>query len=245
MSVRLPIIAIAVLLASPLAALADTPTAEQILERMHAAYANLSAYSDTGTVTTEDKNVGAPGTIEHHSFVTRFKAPKQFYFAFTKDPKGYDERFVIWCGGEAMSTWWSASQATDTYPQGTGGNAFAVGELPTAGSLLLVPPLLFAAFDLQGPLALAKEATLSGTESLGGHKTYVLTTELATNHWGGNTRTTKIWVDADTFLVRKVMEDTPTGLGAGVIERVTVTFEPTTTATFAADAFSFKPPQPQ
>lgn len=244
MNIRIAFLAV-VFLGWPLAArAADAPTAEQILEHMHQAYANLQAYSDTGTVTTEDKNIGAPATTEHHSFITRFKAPKQFFFAYTKDPKAYDERFVIWCGGETFSTWWTASQSTDNYPQGQGSNAFAVGELPTSGAILFIPPLLFAAADLQGPLALIKEATLSGTETIAGHKTYVLTTQLQENHWSQNTRTTKLWVDADSYLVRKIMQDTPTGQGSGVIQRVTASFEPTTTATFAADAFTFKPPQP-
>jgi outer membrane lipoprotein-sorting protein len=245
MSIRLSIIAIVALLASPPAAFADTPTVDQILEKMHAAYASLSTYSDSGMVTTEDKNVGGPTMTEHHSFVTRFKSPKQFFFAYTKDPKVYDERFVIWCGGETFTTWWSASQSTENYPQGQGGNAFAIGELPTSGALLLVPPLLFAAEDLQGPLALTKEATLSGTETIAGHKTYILTAELQESHWSQNTRTTKIWVDADSYLVRKVMQDTPTGLGGNVVQRVTVTFEPVANGALAAGAFTFTPPPVQ
>jgi outer membrane lipoprotein-sorting protein len=227
--------------AATAAAAAPGPSAEEVIKKMRAAYAALASYSDKGTITTEEKPVGATMTIERSTFVTRFKHPKQFYFEFTKDPKVSNERYVIWCPGDIFSTWWSASQATEAYAQGEGQNAFAVGEYPTAGSALLVPPLLFGANNLHGPIVDLATAALTGPDSIDGRPAHVLSANLKANYWSDTTRATKIWVDTQTYLVIKIFEDTPTGSGSA-IERVTATFAPVANPKLEAAEFSFSPP---
>ncbi len=224
------------------AAAAPAPSADDVINKMRAAYAALASYSDKGTITTEDQPVGATMTTERSTFVTRFKRPKQFYFEFTKDPKVGNERYIIWCPGDIFSTWWSSSQATAAYAQGEGQNAFAVAEFPTAGSALLVPPLLFGANNLHGPLVDLAAATLTGTDSINGRTAHVLSAKVKVNHWSDTTRATTIWVDTQTYLVTKIVEDTPTGLGSAV-ERVIATFEPVTSPRLDAAEFSFAPPK--
>ena len=54
-----------------------------------------------------------------------------------------------------------------------------------------------------------------------------------------------MWVDVETALVRKVLEDAPEGSAAGTVSRVTTTFEPQANPTLDAARFRFTPPAPK
>lgn len=221
---------------------AQTPSADELLERMRAAYAALETYADTGTLVNEDKSVGAPLIIERSSFTTRFAAPRRFHFEFKKTPTVTEERYVIWCAGETFATWWSATQTTESYAQGEGQNAFALGEFPTGGTALLISPLLFAGAGLHGPIADFASPTYVGTETIADRPYHILGAKLRVNHWSETTRAAKIWIDVETYLVHKIVQDTPTDMGSGVVQRVTVTFEPTVNPPLDPAAFVFTPP---
>lgn len=214
------------------------PTAAEVVAKMKAAYAGLKSYSDSGSVLTEDKPIGSTMITEKHSFTTRFAAPKKFRFDFRKQG---GERFVVWSPGETFNSWWSATGVAEAYAQGQGVNAFAMAELPTVGSALMIPALLFQAAQLEGPLVGLEGVKLAGSEQVGGRATYKLTATVKLNHWGGQSRPTTVWVDAETFMVRKVVEDTPTGMG-GATSRMTTTIDPKPNAATTAADFTFKPP---
>lgn len=216
--------------------------ADQPLERMRGAYASLRSYADKGTITLEGKNIGGPMLSERHSFATRFAAPRRFYFEFTKDPNTADERFVIWCPGETFSSWWSATNVAENYARGQGQNAFAVGEHPTSGAVSLIPPLLFANAGLVGPLSAIDTPTDIASETIAGRSHHVVTATVRLNHWSETTRTTRLWIDAQTMLVRRIFQDTPTGMGGDVVDRVTTVFEPEANPALDDDAFRFTPP---
>lgn len=221
---------------------AQAPGPEEILAGMRAAYAKLESYHDTGSILIEEKSIGAPLASERHTFTTRFAAPKRFYFDYRKDPTFTAERYVIWCAGETFSTWWSATQTVERYAQGEGQNAFAIAEYPTNGAALLLAPMLFQGAGLHGPLADFGAPVLVGTETLSERPHYVLSADLRVNHWSDTTRTTTIWIDAETYLVRRIIQDTPSGMGRDVIQRMTATFEPATDLSHGEAAFSFAPP---
>jgi len=221
---------------------AQAPAPEEILASMRAAYAKLESYHDTGSILIEEKSIGAPLTSERHTFTTRFSAPRRFYFDYRKDPTFTDERYVIWCATETFSTWWSATQTVERYAQGEGQNAFAIAEYPTNGAALLVAPLLFQGAGLHGPLADFDAPVFVGTETISERTHYVLSADLRVNHWSDATRTTTIWIDGETYLVRRIHQDTPSGMGRDVIQRMTATFEPATEFLQGEDTFSFSPP---
>lgn len=223
-------------------AAAQSPAPDEILAGMRAAYAQLETYHDTGSILIEEKSIGAPLTSERHTFTTRFAAPKRFYFDYRKDPTFTDERYVIWCAADTFSTWWSATQTVERFAQGDGQNAFAIAEYPTSGAALLVPPLLFQSADLHGPLADFDAPVSAGTETISERTHYVLSADLRVNHWSDATRTTTIWIDAETYLVRRIVQDTPSGMSRDVIQRMTVTLEPATDLSYGEEAFSFSPP---
>jgi hypothetical protein len=221
------------------------PGASDLLERSRAAYAALRSYADTGVVTTEDQLPGSPAVIERHTFMTYYRAPRQFFFDCTEDEKAGGERFVIWCDGGDFNTWWSTTGVHEKYERGRGEVAFATGSLPTKGSALQIPPLLFSQAGLQGPLVSLNEPRLAGTEGVGGRRWHEITAVMRLAYGTGNVgeeRAVTIWIDAETLLVRKVFQDTPSGGMAGAVSRVTTTFEPRADPDLDDASFRFAAP---
>jgi outer membrane lipoprotein-sorting protein len=207
-----------------------SPSGAEIIDQMRAKYAALKSYSDTGTVTTEYAGPGGsgPSIVEQHTFTTYYRAPRQFFFEFVKDPKVGKERFVIWADGADFNTWWSATKVHDTYPKGRGATAFALATFPTKGSVMQIAPLLFAQAGLHGSIVDFTEPRLDGSEDIGGRRCYKVVGQVALAYGTGtvtSVRPTTIWIDAETLLVRRILEDTPSGTGASV-DRVTTIFEP-------------------
>lgn len=220
----------------------QAPDPVELLERVREKYAALDSYSDTGVVVLEEKPIGSTLIRERHTFATRYQAPRSFYFDFRKGSGASGERFVIWSPGDTFNSWWSATGVKEEYPRGEGANAFAIGALPTSGTALLIPALLFRNAGLQGPLVTLVEPKYGGTQKIDGRLMHVLTGAVPLNHWSPGLRVTSLWVDAETLMIRKVFEDTPTGQG-DVVQRTTTTFEPKTGAALDDAHFRFVPPR--
>ncbi len=223
----------------------QTLSAAQVLQQSRARYAMLKSYADTGTVVLEYRAGKEPISIDRHTFASSYQAPRQFILEFHKDPTGADERFVIWSEGGDFNTWWSATQVHDTYPPGNGLTAFALGSEPTKGAAVMVPALLFARAGLHGPLADFTLSTGAGVEVLDGHRCYKLLGRETPTYGTGNVagaRAMTLWIDADSLLVRRALEDTPPGSGADTIERVTTSFEPQADVGLASAKFHFAVP---
>src|SRR5579859_7314648 len=77
--------------------------ADGVLEQSRSRYASLKSYADTGTVDYEFGPAASP-LHERHTFTTRFRAPRHFYFDFVK--QGNTDRFVVWSDDEAFHSWW-------------------------------------------------------------------------------------------------------------------------------------------
>jgi len=218
-----------------------------ILERSRATYAALRSYADTGVIVTELLNIGTTGPplTERHTFTTYYRAPRQFFFEFKKDPKVSDERFVVWVNVADFNTWWSATKVHDTYPKGTGATAFALAAFPTQSSVLQIAPLLFAQAGLHGSIVDLQVSRAGEVEEIGGHRCYQLVGQVGLAYSTGTVtgvRPTTVWIDAETLLVRKVLEDTPSGAGSGAVDRITTIFEPQANPKIDDTRFSFSAP---
>ena len=86
-----------------------------------------------------------------------------------------------------------------------------------------------------------QEPQYVGTETLGGRRMHKVIGNVRENHWNDSVRQTTLWVDAESLLVHKIFEDTPSGMGAA-IHRTTTILQPQSMATFASDAFVFRVP---
>ncbi len=217
-------------------------SAKNIYERTLATYAALKTYSDTGTVATEYRDAGE-AIKEQHTFKTFYRAPREFFFEFKEDQTAGGEQFVIWCNGGDFQTWWSETRVHEKYEKGRGSTAFALAALPTKESALQIAPLIFSQSELHGAISNLKEPRLAGTENINGRNCYKLVAETRETGLGEDARKTTVWIDAENYLVRKVFEDTPQGTGAGIISRVTTTFEPKANPTIEASRFAFSPPK--
>jgi outer membrane lipoprotein-sorting protein len=216
-----------------------------LLTQVRAKYAALKTYSDTGVVTIESRGPGAtgPALVESHTFTTFFRAPRQFFFDFRKDPKISKERYVVWANVTDFNSWWSTTKVHDTYPKGRGANAFAMASFPTKNSIMQLSPLLFPQGNLHGPIADLKVSGGDEIEVVNGHRCHKLVGEVGLAYGTGavtNIRPTTVWVDAESLLVRKVLEDTPRN--AGGIDRVTTTFDPQADPKVDDAVFAFMPP---
>jgi outer membrane lipoprotein-sorting protein len=219
---------------------------DDVLTQSRAKYAGLKTYADTGTVTTEEVLPGNsdPPAVEKHTFTTFYRAPRQYFFEFRKDPNVGDERFVIWGDDAEFNTWWSATKVHDTYPKGQGAEAFALGSFPTKNAAMQLAPLIFAQAGLHGPIVDLKILKSDQIEVVDGHRCHKIMGEVGLAYGTGtvtNVRPTIIWIDAENMLVRKVFEDTPKG--ASGIDHVTTTFDPKADVQIDDSHFKFIPPQ--
>jgi hypothetical protein len=224
---------------------ADTYDGADVLAKSRARYAAMRTYSDTGTVAVYERLPGGGTISERHSFSTLYQGPRMFLLQFQKDPKAGASRFVIWGDGEAFHTWWSDTKVHDTYPRGSGSMAFALGALPTLNAALAIPPLLFSQAGLHGSASDFQLQRAEGVEAVGGHRCYKLVGEVGLAYGTGTVtqaRPTTLWVDADSLLVRKILEGTPKGSASGTVDEVTTTFEPQADPSIDPVRFKFSPP---
>jgi outer membrane lipoprotein-sorting protein len=219
---------------------------DDILSRSRATYASLRSYADTGTVEIEFGPVG--GTIkERHAFSTSYRSPRLFHFDFTKHQKA--DRFVVWSDEQAFHTWWQTTGVETTFPKGQGSGAFLTATPLTKNAVTQIAPLLFSQAGLVGTLTEFGDASVVGTEIVGGRKCHKLV-GIARSIYPAtqrvvNVRKTTVWIDAETLLVRRVVEDAPKGTPAGMVMRVTTTFQPQANPTLEDRRFTFVPPSTQ
>jgi hypothetical protein len=215
--------------------------ADDLFARSRAMYASLKSYADTATI---DSEYGPPaGRVqERHTFKTYYRAPRHFYFDFVKQDNA--DRYVVWSDDEAFHSWWQATGAADTYQKGEGASAFINGSIATMGSVSEIAALLFSQAGLSSTLLEVSALSPGGTESVGGRPTQKLVGVAKSVYQGTghetNVRNVTVWIDPETLLIRKVVEDTPGGAEGN--SRVTTTFVPQANPTLDDARFRFTPP---
>ena len=188
------------------------------------------------------------GTIkERHTFNTYYRSPRYFHFDFTKHQKA--DRIVVWSDETAFHTWWQTTGVETTYPKGQGSSAFITATPLTKNAVTQIAPLLFSQAGLVGTLTEFADASVVATETVGGRKCHKLV-GIARSVYGAtqhvvNVRKTTVWIDAETYLVRKIVEDAPRGTPTGTVLRVTTTFQPQGNPKLEDRHFVFVPPSVQ
>jgi hypothetical protein len=217
----------------------QTDLPEDALTPIRERYLNLQSYADTGTVLTEVQWPGAPVAAESGSFTTFYRAPRNFFFDFVEDEASGSDRYVLWCDGGDFQSWWKATGVHDVYDGGRGVLGFLAGESPTMGTAMVIPGLIFARAEVGGAVAGLREAREDGEEAIDG-KTYKKI--YAETHVVGNMtrrRPTTIWIDPDTLLIHKVVEDLSEG---GNLDRQTTVLAPEADIEIPDDRFTFAVP---
>jgi hypothetical protein len=201
----------------------EMPITQDALTPVRDRYAVLKSYADTGTVLSEQQWQGAPVVRNGGSFKTFFRAPRNFYFEFVDDPATGDDRLVIWCDGGDFQSWWKATDQHEVYDGGRGALAFLLGVEPSMGTSNVVPGLIFATADLGGAVAGLREAKAAGEEEVDGKRLAKIEAETLVAGNAVSKRPTKVWVEPDTLLMHKVLEDTPTD---SMLDRRTTVLKP-------------------
>jgi outer membrane lipoprotein-sorting protein len=223
-------------LGSTLAARADD--AEAILQKTRDAYVALKSYADSGTVTYE---FGVDGR-DQHTFETYFtRAPRHFLFDFHK--QGGD-RYVIWGDPEAFHTWWKTTGSQTDYPNPNNIPAITLSTEPTKGSAMKIPTLLYGKSSLAAVMLALHDPELEGVEEIDHHRCHKVVGRASDVYAATgkevNIHRVTVWIDAETFLVRRMREEYKALPGS--VSRTTTSFHPTANPTLNEARFKFSPP---
>src|SRR5262245_19141697 len=87
--------------------------AQDVLDRMAAAYAGCKSYIDSGVVETVFDVPDGKQQTEVKPFTTAFVRPDQFRFEFTMKGGGPARHFVVWRKGKDLQIWWDLNLGAD------------------------------------------------------------------------------------------------------------------------------------
>ena len=227
-------------------------SASEVLTKMRAAYAALTSYADSGTVI--DDNGGFVDRSTFRTFFTR--EPNNLFIEFRAVASEYKDgnripltaHIVLWMENGELQTWSGADQAHSTYPRAEGQQVNAVKNAGyyTHGVSVLIPSHLYSKAGMASPVHAAEEIEADGFETVNGRKCYRL---LGVERWrypsGQETgvRAITIWVDAETYLILKVFEDTPKGYPRNQISHRTTTIKPRANPKLAPALFRYTVPE--
>ena len=227
-------------------------SASEVLTKMRAAYAALTSYADSGTVI--DDNGGFVDRSTFRTFFTR--EPNNLFIEFRAVASEYKDgnrvpltaHIVLWMENGELQTWSGADQAHSTYPRAEGQQVNAVKNAGyyTHGVSVLIPSHLYSKAGMASPVHAAEEIEADGFETVNGRKCYRL---LGVERWrypsGQETgvRAITIWVDAETYLILKVFEDTPKGYPRNQISHRTTTIKPRANPKLAPTLFRYTVPE--
>ena len=213
---------------------------EDLLEKSRAMYAALNSYSDTGIVTHDYGYTNSPAH-DHHKFITSLKrSPRGFYFEFNKEG---GDRYVIWGDPQAFHTWWKATGVESDYPNPDNAGAFTTSAVNTVGATGKIVSLLYKKGALPSDFAYFNDAVVEGKENISAHECYRLVGTAKDVYGTGhevNVRKLSVWIDTDSLLIRKIVEEWKPL--PGQVSRITTTFEPQANPALDESKFKFTLP---
>jgi hypothetical protein len=226
--------------------------ADDVLARTYAAYAALDSYADSGTVVDESK-----GFRDRFTFRTlQTRQPRNFLLDFRDAGSEYDngykipggERTMIWMQNGELQTWNSKTQEHEIYPEDGGRQVAALtgASYGTRGVSVVVPSLIYIKANMASVVQATEDAVAAGSEMVGGRQCLKI---MGVERWRyPNGRVTGVrpvtfWIDAETHLIRKILEDTPKDSPRGSISRRIITLEPQANPPLETSHFTFVVPE--
>jgi hypothetical protein len=217
---------------------------DNLIVPVTARYQSLSSYADEGTVETRYQWPGTPRLVERHRFETAYRAPRNFYFRFDADPASGGDAYVIWCDGGPFQSWWKATGVHTVHDNGQGAVAFLTGQSPTKDSANLVAPHLFPQAQLVGPSYRLIAPADEGAEAVEGHACHCIKADSrVTGVQTVDHRPTRVWIDTELGLVRKVYVAPEEGSSPDLVDEITYIIEPMADPELSDSRFSFTPPK--
>ena len=216
---------------------ARAQNAESVLQKSRDAYGQMKSYADTGIVLYEY----GISSQDRHTFSTGFnRAPRRVILDFHK--QGGD-RFVIWADPDAFHTWWKTTGQRYDYPNPNNTPAITLSAPTTGGVAIKIPTLLYGKAFGAAMLNIA-DPKLDGAEAIGGHRCQRITGRSSDVYSASgkevNIRKVTVWIDSDSFLIRKMTEEFTAPPGQR--NRTSTTYEPNANPLLDEAKFSFTPP---
>ena len=226
-----------VTVSSPVTSVAQQPTfaAADVITKTRAAYAALTSYADSGTVLEE-----TTGFTDRYTFRTAFaRTPRNLLIEVRAIASEYkngnrlplSHRVALWLEKDDLHAWASRSQSHETYPAADAQqqvNAIWNANYSTMGISVLVPSHFYTKAGLASAVHAMEEPEADGYETVNGRRCFRI---LGVEKWrypsGRETgvRAITLWIDAETYLIQKVLQDTPRGYPRGEISRRTTTLK--------------------
>jgi hypothetical protein len=206
-----------------------------MLVRSRATYSALSSYADTGGVIHEY----GVSSKDRHTFTTVFnRTPRRFLLDFHKDS---GDRHVVWGDPDAFHTWSKTTNGQADYPNPNNVGAITLSGPSTAAAAIKIPTLLYPKAEIPGDFSNLKDIAGDGSDMVDGHRCERLFAT-ARDVYGGtgrevNVRKMTIWIDSESTLIRKVVEEWKPL--PGQVNRVTTTFEPQANPVLGESRFKF------
>jgi hypothetical protein len=226
--------------------------ADDALARSYAAYAALTAYADSGTVV--EQNSGFRDKYAFRTYLTR--QPRNLFLDFSDIESEYnsgyklkgDRETVIWMENGLLQTYDTKTQEHETYPEDGGRQVDALkgANYRTKSVSVVVPSLIYTKAGLASVIQATEEATAAGTETIDGRPCLKV---MGIERWRypsgqvTGVRPVTIWIDAETYLIRKIFQDTPKNMARGAIERRTTTFRPYANPSLEPSHFRYTVPE--
>lgn len=230
----------------------STQLLPDVLKKTIAYYGTLSSYADTGTLKVE-----TTGTLEEARFATYFRRPTRDLFfdfqalssttlstKFKTDLSAY--RTVLWMFKGEMQKYSRYAQTHEMVNPDNQANALRGTQSGTYGASIMIPSLLYTQARLPSAILQIEEAELAGVEEIAKRRCHKVTGTAAAYYPSGqrtSVRPVTVWIDAETQLIRRVLEDTPKGYGKiGDVMRYTFDFQPQANPAIDDAKFQFTVP---
>jgi len=202
-------------------------------------YVSLRSYADTGVVL----NQYGSSSEDRHTFTMYFnRNPRRFVLDFRK--QGGDQ-YVIWGDPDAFHTWWKTTGQQSDYPNPNNVSAISLSGQNTGATATKIPTLLYGKSALAAALLNIADPVLDGTEELGGRRCYRLMGRVSDVYSATgkevNVHKISVWIDAESLLIRKVLEEWKALPGQR--SRTTTTFVPQANPSLEDSRLKFVPPE--
>lgn len=203
--------------------------ADEVIAKTRAAYAALTSYADSGTVLEENT-----GFTDRYTFRTAFaRTPRSLIIEVRAIASEYrngnrlplSHQVALWLEKDDLHAWASRSQSHETYPGADAQqqvNAIRNANYSTLGISILVPSHFYTKAGLASAVHATEEPEADGYETVNGRRCFRI---LGVEKWrypsGRETgvRPITLWIDAETYLIQKVLQDTPRGYPRGQFSR--------------------------
>ena len=221
----------------------DAQSAIDILDKTKSTYAAMKSYSDTAVVLDyPDATSSNPISkkMAQHTFTTYFsRAPRGFFLDYHRNE---GNRFLVWGDPDAFHTWDKYTHVRYDFP-----NPNNLGAMVGSPAITKIPTLLYAKAPLLSDFGFYENVQLNGTEAIEGHPCYRLVGEThdqyASTGKAVNVRKLALWVDTQSFLIRRISQDFGPRPGDGQHTVEEITYHPLANLPIDEAKFKFTPPE--